>query len=83
MNKYLSWPLMALALSGSALLAGCNSGPKTLYQWESYQPQVYEYFKGETPKQAQAEAWSVICRKSPRRARHRHPVTTPTWACCT
>ncbi|MEB0048106.1 MULTISPECIES: DUF4810 domain-containing protein [unclassified Pseudomonas] len=56
MNKYLSWPLMALTLAGGALLAGCNSGPKTLYQWESYQPEVYEYFKGETPKEAQAEA---------------------------
>ncbi|SEN02184.1 hypothetical protein SAMN04487857_108213 [Pseudomonas sp. ok272] len=55
MNTYLAWPLMALTLSGSALLVGCSS-PKTLYQWESYQPQVYEYFKGEEPKEAQAEA---------------------------
>ncbi|WP_454724203.1 MULTISPECIES: DUF4810 domain-containing protein [Cupriavidus] len=36
------------------MLAGC-AGPKTLYQWESYQPQVYDYFKGES-KQAQVEA---------------------------
>lgn len=55
MKTYLAWPLMALTLSGSALLVGCSS-PKTLYQWESYQPQVYEYFKGEEPKEAQAEA---------------------------
>ncbi|MGO4326964.1 DUF4810 domain-containing protein [Cupriavidus sp. 2TAF22] len=46
--------MVALALTGSVLLAGCAS-PKTLYQWESYQPQVYQYFKGE-PKQAQIEA---------------------------
>jgi hypothetical protein len=35
-----------LAATASLLLAGCVSGPKPLYQWESYQPQVYEYFKG-------------------------------------
>ena len=55
MNKCMAWPMMALALSGSVLLAGCST-PKTLYQWEDYQPQVYEYFKGEEPKEAQAEA---------------------------
>ncbi|WP_445261164.1 DUF4810 domain-containing protein [Pseudomonas sp. RA_35y_Pfl2_P32] len=55
MNTYMAWPMMALALSGSVLLAGCST-PKTLYQWEDYQPQVYEYFKGEEPKEAQAEA---------------------------
>ncbi|WP_419866208.1 DUF4810 domain-containing protein [Pseudomonas mandelii] len=47
---------MASTVLVSGLLAGCNSGPKTLYQWESYQPEVYEYFKGEEPKEAQAEA---------------------------
>lgn len=54
MNLSLSRSLLALTLSVSALLAGCSS-PKTLYQWEDYQPQVYEYFKSETPKEAQAE----------------------------
>jgi hypothetical protein len=54
MNLTLSRSLMALTLAASALLAGC-AGPKTLYQWEDYQPQVYEYFKGEEPKEAQAE----------------------------
>ena len=47
MNLSLSRSLMAL--TASALLAGCSS-PQTLYQWEGYQPQVYEYFKSETPK---------------------------------
>jgi hypothetical protein len=47
-------PALAVALLASALLAGC-SGPKTIYQWEGYQPQVYEYFKGES-KEAQALA---------------------------
>ncbi|NIE76575.1 DUF4810 domain-containing protein [Pantoea sp. Tr-811] len=39
---------------GGLLLAGC-SGPKTLYQWESYQPQVYGYLKGDS-KEEQATA---------------------------
>lgn len=55
MNLTLSRSLMALTLATSALLAGCSS-PQTLYQWEGYEPQVYEYFKGEEPKEAQAEA---------------------------
>nr|WP_095129643.1 DUF4810 domain-containing protein [Pseudomonas sp. Irchel s3h14] len=53
---YAKWALMTSTVLVSGLLAGCNSGPKTLYQWESYQPEVYEYFKGEEPKEAQAEA---------------------------
>ncbi|AXQ50320.1 DUF4810 domain-containing protein [Pseudomonas vlassakiae] len=35
---------------GGLLLAGC-SGPKTLYQWESYQPQVYGYLKGDAKEE--------------------------------
>lgn len=32
----------------SALLTGCSAtGPKTLYQWEDYNGQVYEYLKGQ------------------------------------
>lgn len=50
----LNWRAVAGVLLGSILLSGCT-GPKTLYQWESYQPQVYQYFKGES-KEAQAEA---------------------------
>ncbi|MBC3208920.1 DUF4810 domain-containing protein [Pseudomonas sp. SWRI111] len=55
MNLTLSRALLALTLAASTLLAGC-AAPKTLYQWEGYEPQVYEYFKGEEPKEAQAEA---------------------------
>jgi hypothetical protein len=54
-KMYAKWALMASTLLASGLLAGCSS-TKTLYQWESYQPEVYEYFKGEQPKEAQAEA---------------------------
>ncbi|MBF8755176.1 DUF4810 domain-containing protein [Pseudomonas guariconensis] len=45
----------AALLLGCTLLAGC-SGQKPMYQWESYQPQVYEYFKGESSKEEQAIA---------------------------
>ncbi|PKA68839.1 hypothetical protein ATI02_1640 [Pseudomonas baetica] len=62
MNLSLSRPLMALTLAASALLAGCSS-PQTLYQWEGYQPQVYEYFKSETPTEAQAEALEADLQK--------------------
>jgi len=43
----------AIAAIGGALLAGCATPGKPLYQWEGYQPQVYKYFKGES-KEAQA-----------------------------
>ena len=46
---------LALTLSAIAMVAGCQTAPKPLYQWESYQPQVYEYFKGES-KEEQVEA---------------------------
>ncbi|MCU0071133.1 DUF4810 domain-containing protein [Pseudomonas koreensis] len=62
MNLTLSRPLMALMLAACASLAGCSS-PQTLYQWEGYQPQVYEYFKSETPKEAQAEALEADLQK--------------------
>ncbi|MGY4524975.1 DUF4810 domain-containing protein [Pseudomonas sp. TE21394] len=35
---------------GSILLAGCIA-PKPLYQWESYQPQVYGYLKGDSKEE--------------------------------
>lgn len=31
-----------------ALLSGCATKTASLYQWDGYQPQVYEYFKGQT-----------------------------------
>jgi len=37
-------------LLGSLLLVGCNA-PKPLYQWESYQPQVYGYLKGDSKEE--------------------------------
>ena len=38
--------MLALSVLGCTLLVGC-AGPQRLYQWEDYQPQVYEYFKGQ------------------------------------
>ncbi|MDR2307531.1 MAG: DUF4810 domain-containing protein [Paucimonas sp.] len=45
-----AWRTAVGLLLGSALLAGCNS-PKPLYQWESYQPQVYSYLKGDAKEE--------------------------------
>lgn len=52
MKKQLKKQLaMSLALVCGALLAGCQNAPKTMYQWDAYQPQVYQHFKGESPDQ--------------------------------
>jgi hypothetical protein len=42
---------LALVLAAAAILSGCNTAPKTMYQWEGYQPQVYQHFKGGSPDQ--------------------------------
>ena len=52
MSKTFAIRRMAAAAMGSALLSGCVTPGKPLYQWEGYQPQVYKYFKGES-KEAQ------------------------------
>ncbi|VVD93223.1 hypothetical protein PNO31109_01717 [Pandoraea nosoerga] len=53
MNRKFSIGRAAAALlAGGVLLTGCATPNKPLYAWESYQPQVYEYFKGES-KEAQ------------------------------
>lgn len=49
------WHLVAGVVLGSVLLTGCGTPHKPLYQWESYQPQVNEYFKGQA-KEEQAIA---------------------------
>ena len=45
------------ATAAALLLAGC-AAPTTppLYQWTGYQPQVYEYFKGQKSPQEQIDA---------------------------
>ncbi|WP_455926014.1 DUF4810 domain-containing protein [Pseudomonas putida] len=46
---------LAITLFAGLVLGGCAQQPKTLYQWEGYQGQVHEYFKGES-KEQQAQA---------------------------
>jgi hypothetical protein len=48
----------ALPLVAATLLAtGCAANrPASLYQWDGYQPQVYEYFEGQTSPQQQIDA---------------------------
>jgi hypothetical protein len=50
--KSLSTRAAALvAAAGVTLLAGCAQRTPPLYQWEGYQPQVYQYFKGESKEE--------------------------------
>lgn len=42
---------LSLLLAAGSLLTACAQAPKTLYQWEGYQPQVYQHFKGQDPQQ--------------------------------
>ncbi|MEN7527142.1 MULTISPECIES: DUF4810 domain-containing protein [unclassified Cupriavidus] len=35
----------------AAVLAGCAAPQPSLYQWEGYQAQVYQYFKGESKEE--------------------------------
>jgi len=55
-SKFAKWQALPFALLSCVLLTACNTAPKPLYQWESYQPQVYEYFKG----QASAEQITIL-----------------------
>ena len=48
----LTYKLLALA-AGMALLGGCATKQTSLYQWENYQPEVYEYFKAKTGPEEQ------------------------------
>ena len=50
------FPTLVLALGATALLSGCATGPKPIYQWGSYQAQVYEHFKGKTAPEEQIKA---------------------------
>jgi hypothetical protein len=51
----MSLRVTASAVVAGVLLGGCVQQPQTLYQWESYQPEVYQYFEGES-KDQQIEA---------------------------
>lgn len=62
MKKF--WPVMLI------VLAGCASKP-ALYQWGSYQPQVYAYFQGEGGVEAQTIALEADLQKM--RAQGKNP----------
>jgi len=51
MNLHTTKLAIGLALAASFSLAGCRTAPTTIYQWEGYQPQVYQHFKGESADQ--------------------------------
>jgi hypothetical protein len=51
MKKMTINPAAACAIAAAILLTGCQTAPKTTYQWEGYQPQVYQHFKGGSPDQ--------------------------------
>ena len=38
---------LGAVLIGTLFVTGCVTRPKPLYHWGEYQPQVYEYFKGD------------------------------------
>lgn len=48
MNQTSRYSMLAVCALSAALLAGCGTPQPRLYQWEGYQPQVYEYFKGQS-----------------------------------
>lgn len=48
-----SRPLWMAALLGCALLTGGCARHQTLYYWGDYQPQVYEYLKGQGKSHAE------------------------------
>lgn len=43
----------ASSVAAAVLLAGCAAQRQPLYHWGGYQPQLYEYFKGEKGPEAQ------------------------------
>ena len=49
MSRYLHILLRLVGGVSFALLAACAHQPTTLYQWGSYQEQVYRHFQGEGP----------------------------------
>jgi hypothetical protein len=55
-NQFAKRHILPFALLGCVLLTGCHTASKTLYQWEGYQPQVYEYFKGQKSPEEQISA---------------------------
>lgn len=41
----MSSPVKLLVLSIAVLLGGCATGPRHLYNWDKYQPTLYQYYQ--------------------------------------
>ncbi|MBI0329590.1 DUF4810 domain-containing protein [Burkholderia plantarii] len=65
MTLTIAWRRAALPLVGaSALLAGCAAPqPPSLYEWNGYQREVYDYLKGEKAPQEQIDALEKALQK--------------------
>ncbi|WP_341319573.1 DUF4810 domain-containing protein [Paraburkholderia sp. IMGN_8] len=55
-NSTITKTIWLPVMAAGTLLAGCATSTPTLYQWDGYQPQVYEYFKGQKSPAEQIDA---------------------------
>lgn len=56
-NSTITRTIWLPVMAAGTLLAGCaTSTPPPLYQWDGYQPQVCEYFKGQKSPAEQIDA---------------------------
>ncbi|CAE6865465.1 hypothetical protein R75461_08246 [Paraburkholderia nemoris] len=56
-NSKLKAGTLVPLIAASMFLAGCAARQdSSLYQWDAYQPQVYEYFKGQKGPEEQIDA---------------------------
>lgn len=65
-----------------AVLAGCATAPKPIYNWDNYQSTIYEYYKSnETPEQ-QIAALKENIEKSQAKGLPVPLACTHIWGCC-
>jgi len=78
---------LSSVFAAGLLMTGCANQSKPLYHWGSYQPQVYEYFKGDG---SSTEAQIIALEAEMEKARagdaklppgyHAQPCFTAKWA---
>jgi hypothetical protein len=56
LRKHIMTGIALPVAAACALLTGCASQPKPLYQWDAYQPQVYAQFTGKSTAAEQIDA---------------------------
>lgn len=61
--------IMLCLLAASALLAGCTAAPQSLYQWDAYQPSVYQYYQPDNKIDEQVSALEESLEKAKARNR--------------